>query len=152
MYLYLIQHGLSKNEDEDPKRPLTDTGRLITSAMAKKFSALNPQIHEIRHSTKLRAKETAVIIAEYLKKTDLLKEYENLSPNSDVSELTSKISATDKNIMIVGHLPYLSRLTSMLICNDKDKEVVKFKNSGIICLCREERTWHIEWYLTPDWL
>ena len=152
MYLYLIQHGLAKTENEDPKRPLTEKGAQLTEKIAKIFSDLKPEIFEIRHSTKLRAKETAFIIAKALGKTELLKECEDLSPNSNVLELVDELNSSNKNILVVAHLPFLSKLTSALICNDQDREIVNFKNSGILCLCLKDKKWHIEWYLCPECL
>ncbi|MBT4364970.1 MAG: hypothetical protein HOD17_10835 [Desulfobacteraceae bacterium] len=54
--------------------------------------------------------------------------------------------------MIVGHLPFLDRLTSFLITGSVDKSVFKFQNGGIVCLIKEPEndSWVIKWALMPD--
>jgi phosphohistidine phosphatase len=52
--------------------------------------------------------------------------------------------------MLVGHLPFLSRLTSLLLVGDRTKEIIRFRNAGIICLIREEDQWLLGWVMTPD--
>jgi len=53
--------------------------------------------------------------------------------------------------MLVGHLPHLSRLTSTLIIDDEEKEVLKFKMAGTVCLEKNEKEkWSILWAIPPD--
>ena len=55
------------------------------------------------------------------------------------------------NVMLVGHLPHLSRLSGLLISGDPDRKVVDFKNGGIVCLVRnEEGIWFIRWMIIPQ--
>ncbi len=55
-----------------------------------------------------------------------------------------------KNVMVVGHLPFMERLVSYMICKNKDPLVYKFQNSGIVCQEAENEKWFIKWTLNPD--
>ena len=53
--------------------------------------------------------------------------------------------------MLVGHLPYMSRLASLLLCGDSEKEIIKFRNAGIVNLIRDDlKVWSIGWILIPE--
>lgn len=53
--------------------------------------------------------------------------------------------------MLVGHLPFMERLTSTLITGSSERLVFKFQNGGIVCLDREadQPAWFIKWALMP---
>jgi phosphohistidine phosphatase len=53
--------------------------------------------------------------------------------------------------MLVGHLPFMERMTAFLITGSIDKPVFKFQNSGIVCLDKdpEAKAWVIRWALMP---
>jgi len=51
--------------------------------------------------------------------------------------------------MLVGHLPYLPRLTSLLLCAQPEREVVRFRNGGVLCLERTENEWSVCWQVNP---
>ena len=55
------------------------------------------------------------------------------------------------NLMLVGHLPFMERLTSFLVTGSLQYRVFRFQNGGIVCLDREfpEAAWHIKWALMP---
>jgi phosphohistidine phosphatase len=55
------------------------------------------------------------------------------------------------NIMLVGHLPFMERLTSFLITGSIDKPVLKFQNGCIVCMDRDpdNQYWFIKWALMP---
>jgi phosphohistidine phosphatase len=69
----------------------------------------------------------------------------------DVAAFAAKIDP-DENVMLVGHLPFMERITSYLITGSIDQPVIKFQNSGIVCLDRDPETqwWVIKWTLMPN--
>jgi phosphohistidine phosphatase len=143
--IYLVQHGEAKDKKEDPERPLTDKGKEEVKKMAIALSIKNPQIDEILHSTKLRAKQTAEIFAEHLNIP--AKEIEGIKPLDDPRIALNL--AGSKNLMIVGHLPHLDNLSSLLLTGDENAEVIKFRMGGVVCLEKEEK-WRIKWILVPE--
>jgi phosphohistidine phosphatase len=150
MEIYLVQHGEAKSEAEDPQRPLTDKGREEVTAVAGYVSSLGIKVSRIFHSGRLRAKQTAEILAQHLSPALGVEEREGLAPLDDPREAKTLVEGVKEPTMLVGHLPHLSRLTSLLILDDPDKEVVKFTMGGIICLGKTERGWAIGWVLTPQ--
>ena len=50
-------------------------------------------------------------------------------------------------ILLVGHLPYLNRLTSLLIHGDPDRAVVEFLPATMVCCRRVGDRWSIDWTL-----
>ena len=67
MKLYLIQHGEAKPEAEDPERSLTVHGEEETKRVSLRASNLNIVPSRIFHSGKLRAKQTAELVAKGLR-------------------------------------------------------------------------------------
>ena len=150
MHCYLVRHGEAKSEREDPARPLSDHGREEVTRVARHVGAVGLQIAEIRHSGKLRARQTAEILAEHLSPTRGLYEVEGLSPMDDPSKAQSEIETARQPIMFVGHLPHLSLLASALLRGDPESEIVQFKAGTIACLAWVDGGFRLEWVLTPD--
>ena len=63
MKLYLIQHGEAKSEAEDPERSLTTKGLEEVRKVSKVGKALNIRPSMVYHSGKIRAQQTAEMIA-----------------------------------------------------------------------------------------
>jgi phosphohistidine phosphatase len=153
MQLYLVQHAHAKSEAEDPSRPLTDAGKRTIAKVAAFVKKLNISVVEIRHSTKLRAKQTAEVLAEQLAPPNGLIEKSGLAPNDDVKPLVAELQTTDVNLMIVGHLPHLSRLVSSLICYNEEIKIVDFQMGGIVRLDRDVAgVWAVKWVLVPEFI
>jgi phosphohistidine phosphatase len=77
-----------------------------------------------------------------------MEESGGLAPLDDPSIWLEKIKSLKEDIMIVGHLPHLSKLTTVLL--NVDREIVRITNSGVLCLEEEAGRWIIRWYITPD--
>lgn len=152
MLLYLIQHGTAKTEEEDPGRDLTDQGTAEVERMAEYLKTKDPQIHVIWHSGKTRARRTAEIFAHRLDMANRLLEHTGLAPKDDVLPIARNLEDSHNNVMLVGHLPFLSRLASTLLTGTPEKEIFRFRNSCAICLERDERGWHLCWMQTPEGL
>jgi phosphohistidine phosphatase len=52
--------------------------------------------------------------------------------------------------MIVGHLPFLSKLTSLLLTGHESSYTVVFRNAGIVCLDYSDNQWHLDWVVIPE--
>jgi phosphohistidine phosphatase len=149
MQLYLVQHGPALTKEEDPARPLSDSGRLLAKRSAAHAVRLGVQVDEIRHSKKLRAVQTAEEFEAALGGRRL--ESDGLSPNDDVSMLRREVQSRNENLMIVGHLPFLNRLAAALLCQDESMPVVAFQQAGIVRLDRDEGgRWSLTWAIPPD--
>ena len=144
--LYFVQHGLAVNKTEDSDRPLSSAGIKQTQNIAKQLLTSNILISSIFHSGKLRAIQTAEIIASTLNiKTVSPTDY--LSPNDDITLIKQHLNVD--NALYVGHLPHLEKLVSSLVTGKESHNVIKFQNSATVCLEKNDSLFHILWYLTP---
>lgn len=150
MEIYLAQHGEAKSEEEDTHRPLTENGQLEVAAvaLALKRHALRPGA--IWHSGKLRAKQTAAAFAEALEPADGLQEKSGLNPRDDPERMAEAIGGLQTPVLVVGHLPHLGRLAALLVTGEPDKDIVRLRPGGVLCLARVDEGWRIAWYLTPE--
>ena len=151
MSLYLVQHGKSLPKDIDPQQRLSEQGISDIERIASVAQGYSVRVGSLKHSSKTRARETASIMAEHLMPGRSPEESSGLNPNDDVISFAQTLSP-DENLMIVGHLPFLSRLLSFLITGSTDIEVFKFQNGGIVCMDKnpEQGNWIIKWSLMPD--
>ncbi len=150
MRLYLVQHGEAKSKEEDPNRPLTGRGIRDVERIAEFIAKADVKVDRIVHSGKLRARQTAEILAKELN-IERMEESEALSPLSDPNIWASKLRDQEEDLMLVGHLPHLSKLVSLLITGREDEEVVRFTMGGIFCLERsDDGKWVVLWALRPD--
>jgi phosphohistidine phosphatase len=152
MRLYLIQHGEAKSELEDPERSLTSKGEEEVNRVAKAAKKMDIKPSKIYHSGKKRAKQTAEIIASGLKTPDQnLEAIQGLNPNDDVHPWLEKIPKEKNDIMLVGHLPFLEKLASLLLCGDENARVVLFRYGCVVCLeQKEDHGWAVAWVLKPE--
>ena len=144
----LVQHGRAKSEQEDPARPLTEEGKKETEKIAK-FIARFFKADIIYHSGKKRAEETAFELARYI--GGEVKRTEGIAPLDPPDQAVKIIEreGVEKNVVIVGHLPNLSRVVEKLCGAD----CVKFIYSGAVCLAKDEDgKWKVLWYVRPDML
>jgi len=145
--IFLVQHGKAYTEAEDPERRLTPDGVAETEKVARLLAAAGVKPREIIHSGKTRARQTAEIFARHLGSP--LRQVEGLNPNDDPTPWAQRLADMD-NIMVVGHLPHLSRLTALLLTGNPAREVVKFRYSAVLALAKEQERWIIAWYITPE--
>lgn len=150
MHLYLVRHGEAKSEEEDPARPLSDRGREQIRHVAQHTAAFGGELAEVRHSGKLRARQTAEILVEHLSPARGVREMAGLAPGDHPGKARAEIEAARESIMLVGHLPHLSRLASALLCRDPEQELIEFQTGAIACLARVGRDFRLQWILTPD--
>jgi phosphohistidine phosphatase len=151
MILYLVQHGDAVSEDEDSQRPLSDLGRTQTEKTAAFAAACRAvTVQTIYHSGKLRAKQTAEIIGWHIQPKNGVRQIDGMAPNDDPQIWAGRLADTRDDIMLVGHLPHLSRLAALLLCGNSTQEVVQFQNAGIVCLERDiDLKWGVSWAMIP---
>ena len=134
MVIYFMLDGLAVSELEDPARPLSREGVVQIQLSAKAVQRLGLAFDVIICSPKRRSHQTAALVAEAIRYpySDIL-ESDTVLPKAEPQELMQKLSQMigDK-ILVVGHLPNLSRLVSHLF--ESEKEMVRFENGGMVCV------------------
>jgi phosphohistidine phosphatase len=150
MTLFLVQHGKSLPRDKDPQKGLSEEGIVETERIAQVAKGYKVRVDGISHSGKTRARQTADIFEAALKPSGGTHERSGLNPLDDVTTFANTIDSTEY-IMLVGHMPFMERLTAYLITGSIEKPVFKFQNSGIVCLDKGPYTqsWVIKWTLMP---
>ena len=152
MNIYLVQHAEPKKEEEDPQRPLSEKGRTdIRNVAAFVAKHKNIRVNSIMHSGKTRARQTAEVLTECLNPSEGIKEVDGLKPLDDPSIWVKRLSEMNEDVMLVGHLPHLSKLSAYLLCQDENKTIIDFQMGVIVCLCEDESgIWSIRWIVTPQ--
>jgi len=153
MQLYLVRHGEAKPKSEDPKRGLTDEGMRAVRRLAGFVSLLGVQAEVIWHSTKPRAEQTARIFASAVEDSQGLVERKDLGPNDPIGPVREAIEKGKRDVMIVGHLPFLEKLAAALLTGDENQDVIELEVGGVGCLHRrEDGIWRVRWLVMPELL
>jgi len=152
MKIYLAQHAKAKSEEEDLSRPLNDEGIKDVKKICEFLKPLKIKVNAIYHSEKLRAKQTAMFINEAVTSENGIIELKDLNPNDDPEKIFSFIMDQKKDFIIVGHLPYLAKLTGFLIAKDQNAEPVSFTQGCIACLEKnnEKEKFILQYLVRPD--
>jgi phosphohistidine phosphatase len=155
MHVYLVQHGAAQPKDENPKRPLSDSGREDVKRMSSFLARSRVSASRVLHSGKLRALETALLMADVLGPGNVVEEAPTgISPNDPIDELFAAIDGWTEDTIIVGHLPFMSKLASKLVTGNEEETVVHFKPGSVACLERGENGggWTVQWFVRPELL
>ena len=150
MRLYLVQHGEAKPEAEDPERALTLRGEEESRKVSSAAKELGIHPSRIYHSGKTRAHETASILAAQLSPVKGVIEAAGLAPQDDPEIWHERLKTLDESTVLVGHLPHLRRLASLLLCGDSERAVLHVRAGGVVCLRRLEDSWSLEWAISPE--
>jgi phosphohistidine phosphatase len=151
MYLYLVRHGEANPKEIDPERHLSEKGMEEVSEMAAFAKCARVKVDEIWHSTKERARRTAIILAEAVPHKNIV-EREGLSPNDPITGIASEIDKIHENIMIVGHLPFLDLLAAKLSTGAERIGTFNFRAAAVVCLEKWEQGWSVSWMMDPEML
>jgi phosphohistidine phosphatase len=143
MRLYLLRHGPAESregwEGPDADRPLTERGIKVTRRVARRIAELDLGIDAILTSPYTRALETARIVADTLGAEALLAEEPGLEPRQfSADELRRMVDEhpESENLMLVGHEPSMSEVTSHLIGGAQ----LRLKKSGLVRIDVEDPT------------
>lgn len=142
MNLYLLRHGIAVDPSvpdfaKDAERPLTPKGKRRLLQIAKAMAALKISFDVILSSPYVRAAQTAEIAAKSLKRRKQLKFSDELTPGGNPKLLIQQLTdlrPKPKNVLLVGHEPYLSRLIALLTAGHTNLEIDLKKGS----LCKLE--------------
>jgi phosphohistidine phosphatase len=148
--VYLVQHGQSKSEEEDPQRRLTSQGISEVEKIADFLRPLELGLDAVWHSDKARARQTAELLAPAVSARDRVVQRGGLGPRDQVAPTRQALEEAGGDVMIVGHLPFLSNLAALLITGSEANEIVRFRFGGVVCIERDKNgNWKVAWMITP---
>jgi phosphohistidine phosphatase len=179
MNLYILRHGIAvepgtRGFAKDADRPLTPKGKRKVGKIANAIDAMGLSFDLILSSPYVRARQTAEIIAGALCCQRRLELTDALVPSGNPGKVLGLLMRGGnpmegpgvavhrkpparplKNVMLVGHEPYLSSMVSLLITGNSHASIV-LKKGGLCKLSAETlkagRCAQLEWLLTPKQL
>jgi phosphohistidine phosphatase len=149
MEFYLVRHGEAVSQAVDGQRPLTPEGRRDVERLGQAAAQRGIQPGQIFHSGLLRAQQTAEILSESLGPVEGVRESVGLRPDDDPVIAKAELELSTVSLMLVGHLPHISRLASFLVAGNAEEELVQFAPATMLALFYENHRWKILWKLTP---
>jgi phosphohistidine phosphatase len=153
MNIYLVQHGQAKSEDIDPDKHLTEKGVAYVKKMSNFSKDTGLHVDVIWHSGKVRAVQTADILAQGVVSAQGVTQHKGILPNDDVRPIRDELLQSRIDVMIVGHLPFLNRLCSLLITGRDFANIFAFWQGGAVCLAHsEDKTWQVCCMVIPELL
>lgn len=153
MKLYLVQHGEACTKDVDPERPLTDKGRADIERLASFLKKINIQVERVIHSEKLRAIQTAELLAHAVSPGVQPETSGIINPNDNPKAFDWQSESWGKDMLVVGHLPFMARLVSHLVIGDEGRVITAYQPGSIVCLERQDDgQWQIDWMIRPELL
>lgn len=151
MNLCLIQHGDAVSKDVDPDRPLSPQGvrdvQRLRDYLAEQLTG--PRL--ILHSGKTRARQTSELLAEVLDPNCELRAAPGLQPKDPPKGFAHYLERETRDLIIVGHMPFLGRLLATLLSCDEEAVLVDFVPGTLVMLDRsEDGQWAVICVLRPD--
>ncbi len=151
--LYLAQHGEAFQKEVNPERPLTDHGQADVERVAAFLEQTGIHVERVIHSGKRRAEQTAKRLAMAIAPAVSLETSGLINPNDNPSAFDWQSDSWNKDTLIVGHLPFMSKLISHLVVNDTDKIIAAFQPGSVVCLEHyDDAHWQINWMIRPELL
>lgn len=159
MKLYILRHGDAgepfEQKARDTERPLSPKGIQRTKQLADLLEQMETSFDAVLSSPLVRARETAEMVIRELKSAVKVGLTDALSPFGSMENLVHQLTTlrpVPKNVLLVGHEPYLSGFISLL-CTGGPGLGLELKKGG---LCRLEVTTPacgkcatLEWSLPP---
>jgi phosphohistidine phosphatase len=166
MNLFILRHAIASNPGEDglpadlpdAERPLSRDGKEKMVRAAEAMRELGLKFDAVLSSPLLRTRQTAQTVAKELKLKTKPVLTAHLAPDGSPKLLIEQLLETGvsaKNILLVGHEPYLSQFISLLISGNTTSAIELKKGSLAKLEVRHlgyARCASLAWLLTPKQL
>ncbi len=150
MKVYLVHHVDALSAEQDPQRHISPMGREQADRLGVRFRALGVAPVRILHSDKQWTIDTAERIAARLGAEDkTAKTAYPINTGDPVAPFMAEIAAAGGDIMMCGHVDYLLRSASQLVCGDETRKVVEFKPGNGTAVCLEGKG--DDWFINYAW-
>ncbi|MDX9974608.1 MAG: phosphohistidine phosphatase SixA [FCB group bacterium] len=151
MKLYLIQHAEAMDAEADADRRLTAAGIRDIELIGQFLERLACNVPLVIHSSRTRARETAERVARHIGPEAKIEEAPALGPRDSAAPWNERLRGYDHDVALIGHMPFLSRLGSLLLTGTEDDAMIAFEKSAVACLvCDEVRCWRLAWMVPPE--
>ena len=153
MKVYLVHHVDALSAEQDPQRHISAKGKEQADRLGARLRALGVAPVRILHSDKQWTIDTAERIAAKLDAEDkAARTAYPINTGDPVEPFLAEIAASRGDLMMCGHVDYLLRAASKLVCGDESRKVVEFKpgNGTAVCLEGEGKNWTITFAWRQD--
>jgi phosphohistidine phosphatase len=151
--VYLVHHVDALSAEQDPQRHISPKGRDQADRLGTRLKALGVAPVRILHSDKQWTIDTADRIAAKLGASDrTAKTAYPINTGDPVAPFMAEITAAPGDVMMCGHVDYLLRAASRLVCGDENRKVFEFKpgNGTAVCIEGEDNNWYITYAWRAD--
>ena len=148
--LLLVHHGDAVGPDVDPMRPLSRAGRAASTALASAVAARGVTPDLVWHSGKIRALQTAQLFRAACNPLAAFKAVHGLLPGDPPRWIRDTLLGEGRSILLVGHLPHLPGLLSLLRGETPDGPAPDFPLNGCVALEATGDHWTELWRLQAE--
>ncbi len=150
MRLYLVQHGGALTKAVDPERHLSEQGEDDIKRLAAWLVACDITLSRIWHSDKIRARQSAELLAPALRSGGHMRPMNGLGPNDPPGAFLERLQDADDDTLIVSHLPFVARVLSQAVSSSPDQPWVEFQPGSIAAVERDDNgMWHLIFFARP---
>ena len=142
--VFLVHHADAVDAAVDAQRPLSQAGRDHAERLAQRAAQHGVKPAVIWHSGKLRARQTAEPFWRLCNPLADLTAVRGLLPDDPAEWVRDNLAAEERDVMIVGHMPYLPRLFALLTSRT-GAPASTFPQHGLIALERMNDGWVERW-------
>jgi phosphohistidine phosphatase len=146
----VMRHAEPVSSMEDATRPLSVVGRRQADLMASWIAAAGVMPEEVRTSNRLRAKQTADVLARRLGlPPGRSREWNALAPDADPAVAAADLGSDAQRVVLVGHLPHVERLVSTLVTGEPTLVHLEMNYASAVVLTKTGERWAIRAALGP---
>ena len=153
MKVYLVHHVDALSAAQDPQRHISPMGCDQADRLGARWRAMGVYPVRILHSELQWSIDTAVRIAAKLGASDkVAKAAYPINTGDPVEPFLAEIASANGDIMMCGHVDYLMRTVSQLVCGDEKRKVIEFKpgNGTTACLEGSGSQWAVTFLWRDD--
>lgn len=114
MRVVLVHHADAVSPAVDPQRPLSAHGQRQAGELAASLALRKFVPAAIWHSGKLRSRQTAEAFLHTCAPFADFRMIRGLHPDDPPEWLRDELAAETRDVLLVGHMPHIARLTSLL--------------------------------------
>jgi phosphohistidine phosphatase len=152
MHLYLLRHAHAEDLELghlDQNRKLTLKGHDQAKSLRRTLQTLEIHFDTVISSPWRRARQTASAlesISENLEVSELLA----APPSQALLHLIAEQSQTNQCLLLIGHQPWISQLTSLLLTGDSSFEMAfEYKKCSLYALDHTAKQTYLRFVLPP---
>jgi phosphohistidine phosphatase len=138
--IFLVHHADAVGPDVDPQRPLSASGRAHAERLAQDAAGRGAKPVAIWHSGKLRARQTAEAFLRTCNPFAEFSAIHGLQPEDPPEWTRDRLTGETRDVMVVGHMPHLPRLLSMITGRGTD-----FPQHGVVAVEMVDDGWRERW-------